>query len=234
MDSVIVEEVSGGVERSKIYSMVNGKLIELSFNRMINTGLIEFRIATITPVNEEEFSIIAPAVGSLGFYADYVKDSRMAVLIPSITLKGIKSVDELRILLNALGELIEEMSYMTNTPISNIEVAQMLNDKGWLVSKGNDEVYKVLKVNDVAAVILINLGGGLAIGSANVIIGIIGRLKNSECVAKGLAELGLSGMENYGYMVLANGTIRTLGLLTVLTEKIENTVTRVINECNRL
>ncbi|MFP3301000.1 MAG: hypothetical protein RXN84_01055 [Caldivirga sp.] len=234
MDSVIVEEVSGGVERSKIYSMVNGKLIELSFNRMINTGLIEFRIATITPVNEEEFSIIAPAVGSLGFYADYVKDSRMAVLIPSITLKGIKSVDELRILLNALGELIEEMSYMTNTPISNIEVAQMLNDKGWLVSKGNDEVYKVLKVNDAAAVILINLGGGLAIGSANVTIGIIGRLKNSECVAKGLAELGLSSMENYGYMVLANGTIRTLGLLTVLTEKIENTVTRVINECNRL
>ncbi|MFP3196319.1 MAG: hypothetical protein RXQ74_05570 [Caldivirga sp.] len=234
MDSVIVEEVSGGVERSKIYSMVNGKLIELSFNRMINTGLIEFRIATITPVNEEEFSIIAPAVGSLGFYADYVKDSRMAVLIPSITLKGIKSVDELRILLNALGELIEEMSYMTNTPISNIEVAQMLNDKGWLVSKGNDEVYKVLKVNDAAAVISINLGGGLAIGSANVTIGIIGRLKNSECVAKGLAELGLSGMENYGYMVLANGTIRTLGLLTVLTEKIENTVTRVINECNRL
>jgi len=234
MDSVIVEEVSGGVERSKIYSMVNGKLIELSFNRMINTGLIEFRIATITPVNEEEFSIIAPAVGSLGFYADYVKDSKMAVLIPSITLKGIKSVDELRILLNALGELIEEMSYMTNTPISNIEVAQMLNDKGWLVSKGNDEVYKVLKVNDAAAVILINLGGGLAIGSANVTIGIIGRLKNSECVAKGLAELGLSGMENYGYMVLANGTIRTLGLLTVLTEKIENTVTRVINECNRL
>jgi len=234
MDSVIVEEVSGGVERSKIYSMVNGKLIELSFNRMINTGLIEFRIATITPVNEEEFSIIAPAVGSLGFYADYVKDSRMAVLIPSITLKGIKSVDELRILLNALGELIEEMSYMTNTPISNIEVAQMLNDKGWLVSKGNDEVYKVLKVNDAAAVILINLGGGLAIGSANVTISIIGRLKNSECVAKGLAELGLSGMENYGYMVLANGTIRTLGLLTVLTEKIENTVTRVINECNRL
>jgi hypothetical protein len=234
MDSVIVEEVSGGVERSKIYSMVNGKLIELSFNRMINTGLIEFRIATITPVNEEEFSIIAPAVGSLGFYADYVKDSKMAVLIPSITLKGIKSVDELRILLNALGELIEEMSYMTNTPISNIEVAQMLNDKGWLVSKGNDEVYKVLKVNDTAAVMSISLGGGLAIGSANVTIGIIGRLKNSECIVKGLAELGLSNMEDYGYMVLASGAIRTLGLLTVLTEKIENTVMRVINECNRL
>lgn len=234
MDSIVVEEVSGGVEKSKIYSIVNGKLIELSFSRVIKTGLIEFRIATITPVNEDEFSIIAPAVGSLGFYADYVKDSKMAVLVPSTTLKGIRSIDELRTLLNALSELIEEMSYMTNTPMSNVEVAQMLVDKGWLVSKGNNEVYKVLRVNDAAVAITINLGGGLTVGLASVIISIIGRLRNTNCVAKGLSELGLRNIEDYGYMVLASGSIRTLGLLTILTEKLENVVVKVITECNHL
>lgn len=234
MDSIVVEEVSGGVEKSKIYSIVNGKLIELSFSRVIKTGLIEFRIATITPVNEDEFSIIAPAVGSLGFYADYVKDSKMAVLVPSTTLKGIRSIDELRTLLNALSELIEEMSYMTNTPMSNIEVAQMLVDKGWLVSKGNNEVYKVLRINDAAVAITINLGGGLTVGLASVIISIIGRLRNTNCVAKGLSELGLRNIEDYGYMVLASGSIRTLGLLTILTEKLENAVVKVITECNHL
>ena len=234
MDSVIVEEFSGGVEKSKVYSMVNGKLIELSFNRMVNTGLIEFKIATITPVSEEEFSIIAPAVGSLGFYADYVKDSKMAVLIPSVTLKGIKSIDDLKILLNAISELIEEMSYMTNTPISNIEIALMLSNNGWLVGDNNNEVYKVIKVGDVAASILINLSSGLTTGSANVSISVIGRIRNSECIVKGISELGLNNIENYGYMILATGSIRTLGLLTILTDKLENAVTRVINECSRL
>ncbi|ABW01031.1 hypothetical protein Cmaq_0182 [Caldivirga maquilingensis IC-167] len=234
MDSVIVEEFSGGVEKSKVYSMVNGKLIELSFNRMVNTGLIEFKIATITPVNEEEFSIIAPAVGSLGFYADYVKDSKMAVLIPSVTLKGIKSINDLKILLNALSELIEEMSYMTNTPISNIEIALMLSNNDWLVSGNNNEAYKVIRIGDVASVISINLSSGLTAGSANVSISVIGKIRNSECIVKGISELGLNNIENYGYMILASGSIRTLGLLTILTDKLENSVTRVINECSHL
>lgn len=233
MDGIVVEEVSGGVERSKIYSMTNDKLIELSFNRIIKTGLIEFRIATISPIDENEFSIIAPAVGLLGFYADYAKDSKMAVLVPSTELKSIRSVDDLRILLNALSELIEEMAHMYNEPVSNIEVASMLNGKGWLVSMDLSEAYKVIRVKDYAVTINIRLRYPDP-SSATISVGVLGKIINHDCVVRGFREAGLDDVEVYEYAVLAKGTIRTLGLLTVLAERFEGMSMRVVERCSSL
>lgn len=229
--SYTIEVVEGDVARLKMTSMVAGKVIEVSFNLNTRNQLVDLRLATIAPITEEEFSIISPAVGSLGFYADYVKDSKMAILTPSVGLKGLRGVDDVKRIMNSLTELVEEMSKMGNSPLSNIEISLILTERGWLIDYRNGEMFKVLDLKGMVASIYIRLKGETSFSIAEINVSLI-RPINRQCIVKRMSELGFSNIEDYEYMIKAVIEAKTLGLLTLLAEKAESLVMDIVKGCS--
>jgi len=234
MYNVFIEEQSMESTRYKLTSEVGNKVIELSV--IESAPGIRLRLASLRPIDENEFAILAPVMGRIGFYTDYVKESGIMMMQPSLELREMvmRDLDDVMPLLETMRELINEVTYMINNPKSLIELKGELLNNGWLV--GDDSsMHKLYRVNNGVIDIDVKVRPDIYSSSvADVTIRIMSRDDSSQCLADSLAGHGFSKAEDLGLFVELKGKLYTLGVLPIIASKISEWVMQASEACSRL
>ncbi|GGP20054.1 hypothetical protein GCM10007981_06580 [Thermocladium modestius] len=233
MYNVFIEEQSAESTRYKLTSEIDGKMIELSVVESIPG--IRLRLASLRPINENEFAILAPAMGRIGFYADYVKESGIMMLQPSLELRGMvmKDLDDVMPLLETIRELVSEVNYMINNPKSLLELKGELLGNGWLV--GDDSsLHKLYQALDGVIDVDIRIKPDMYSSSiADVVLSAMSRRGSLECLAGSFAVHGFTKAEDFGHFIRLEGRLHTLGVLPIIASKVDEWMNQAISACHQ-